>query len=52
MFTKEVHREINMDFREFALFAGIEPQLANHLGTYHARHPLSWFPLKRKQLWP
>ena len=29
---------INKHFRKFALSAGIRPELASKLGTYHARH--------------
>jgi site-specific recombinase XerD len=35
---KSFNSFINKHFREFALQVGIDPNLANQLGTYHARH--------------
>ena len=35
---KRFNNAINKHFREYALFAGIDPALAKELGTYHARH--------------
>jgi site-specific recombinase XerD len=44
---KLFNRLINKYFREFALFAGIDKSLAEHIGTYHARHSFATIAVRK-----
>jgi integrase/recombinase XerD len=44
---KRFNKTINKNFREFALYAGINSELANQLGTYHARHSFATVAIRK-----
>ena len=45
--VKKFNHYINKHFREFALDAGINEQLAKELGTYHARHSFTTIAVRK-----